>query len=386
MTGPLSGLRVVEAGGIGPGPFAAMMLADMGADVLRIEPPRLTRETDVSRLDYDALMRGRRSVAVDIKDPEGLECLLRLVDSADVLLEGFRPGVAERLGFGPDVCLARRPSLVYGRITGWGQDGPLAQAAGHDINYIALAGVLAHLGRPGQPPVPPLNLVGDFGGGGMLMAFGIVCALQHARTSGVGQVVDAAMVDGAALLSTMFHGEVAQGRWSDELGRNNIDGGAPHYDVYETSDGKHIAVGAFEPRFFAELAAKVGLDVPPGANHLDRRNWPEIRRQLTEIFRGRTRDEWCGVLEGTDACFSPVLTMGETTEHAHIRARGTFVDVDGVTLPAPAPRFSATPAAVPSAPPRPGQHTLSALEQWGIPAETVADLAERGVVAQAATS
>jgi alpha-methylacyl-CoA racemase len=381
LTGPLAGLRVLEAGGIGPGPFAAMVLSDMGADVLRIEPPRLVTEPDMTRPPRDLLFRGRRSVALDIKDPNGLATLLQMVDRADVLIEGFRPGVAERLGFGPDVCLGRVPKLVYGRVTGYGREGPLAADAGHDINYVGLSGILAHIGRPGNRPVPPLNLVGDFGGGGMLLAFGIVCALFESHRSGQGQVVDAAMVDGAALLSTMMFGMLANGSWSDELGSNTVDGGAPYYGVFETADGRFVTVGAAEPRFFAELARRLNLDERWIIDRLDPANWPALQEVMAQSFRTRTRDEWCQEFAGTDACVAPVLTLAEAPQHPHNRARGTFVEIDGVVQPAPAPRFSRTPGMISGAPPHPGQDTKDALVDWGFGNEAIDALELQGVLA-----
>jgi alpha-methylacyl-CoA racemase len=385
VSGPLLGCRIVELAGIGPAPFAAMMLSDMGAEVLRVDrvPPGPTAPPG------DPLLRGRRSVALDLTHKEGPEVLLRLANRADALVEGFRPGVAERLGIGPEAALARNPRLVYGRMTGWGQEGPLAHSAGHDINYIALAGVLAHIGREGQPPVPPINLVGDFGGGGMLLAFGVVCGLLEARRSGRGQVVDAAMVDGAALLMTMTRGLLSAGAWSEERGRNLLDGGAPFYDVYECADGRFVSVGALEPRFFAELVRLAGLPEedasgrsgPGGWPYLDRGGWPVLRERLAAAFRSRTRDEWCAALEGTDACVAPVLSMSEAPCHPHNRERRTFVEVAGTMQAGPAPRFSRTPGAIERPAPRPGQHTDEALPEWGFETAEVAELRRAGVVA-----
>jgi alpha-methylacyl-CoA racemase len=373
--GPLEGVRVVEVAGIGPGPFCAMLLADMGAEVLRVERPAAGRQ------DWPALFgRGRRSVAVDLKHPEGAGMVLDLAASADALVEGFRPGVAERLGIGPGACLARNPRLVYGRVTGWGQEGPLAQAAGHDIDYIALAGALHPIGPAGGAPVPPLNLVGDFGGGGMLLALGVVAALLEAGRSGRGQVVDAAMVDGAALLTTELHELRAAGLWSDRRGANLLDGGAPFYDVYETADGGHLAVGALEPGFYAALLELVGLDGADLPAQRDRDGWPALRERLAALFRTRTRDEWCRLLEGTDACVAPVLSPTEAPAHPHNRARGTFVDVGGVVQPAPAPRFSRTPCARPEPPVGPGEHTDGNLAAWGIDPDEVARLRAAGAV------
>jgi len=377
MAGPLDGVRVVELAGIGPGPFAGMLLADMGADVLRIDRTGAVGD-DQQPLDADVLSRGRRSVAVDLKHPDGREVVLRLVERADALVEGFRPGVTERLGVGPDDCLARNLRLVYGRMTGWGQDGPLAGAAGRDVNYIALSGTLAMVGRAGEPPVPPLTLVGDFGGGGMLLAFGIVCALLEAQRSGQGQVVDAAMVDGAALLATMFHGMRATGAWTDERGTNLLDGGAGHYEVYETADGRHISLGALDPKSYALLAGLTGLDPLPDLD--DRTAWPATKARIAALAKTKTRDEWCELLEGTDACFAPVLDPGEAPHHPHNEQRGTFVEIGGVVQPAPAPRFSRTRPEVPSPPPRAGRDTDAALADWGFAADEVAGLRAAGAI------
>ncbi|GMU79999.1 MAG: CoA transferase [Acidimicrobiia bacterium] len=379
MSGPLDGVRVVEIVGLGPGPFCAMLLADLGAEVVRIDRPAAVRPDLAVMPATDVLARGRRSVAVDLKRPEGAELLLHLLEQADVLVEGFRPGVMERLGLGPDICLARNPRLVYGRMTGFGQDGPLAQAAGHDINYIALAGVLAHIGRAGEKPVPPLNLVGDFGGGGMLLAFGVCAALVERGRSGRGQVVDAAMVDGAATLMAVFHGMRADGSWG-ERGTNWIDTGAHFYDTYETSDGRYVAIGAVEPQFYAELLRRIGLDGEDLPRQLDPAGWPEMKRRLTEVFAGRTLDEWCALLEGTDVCFAPVLAMDEAYRHPHNVARRTFVEVDGVLQPAPSPRFARTPGAIQGPPARPGQHTQVVLADWGVTVDEIERLRAQGVV------
>lgn len=379
MAGPLKGYRVVELAGIGPGPFAGMMLADMGAEVLRVDRAASVREGAMPPL-ADVLGRGRRSVGVDLKNPEGREVVLRLVEKADALIEGFRPGVTERLGLGPDDCLARNPRLVYGRMTGWGQDGPYANAAGHDINYIALSGTLGMIGRKGEAPVPPLNLVGDFGGGGMLLAFGIVCAMLEASRSGQGQVIDAAMVDGAALLAAMMHGFRTTGMWQ-ERGTNLLDTGAFFYEVYETSDGRYISLGSIEPQFYAEMASLTGLADGGGApEQNDRAAWPSLKERMAELIKTRTRDEWCELMEGTDACFAPVLDPGEAPSHPHNRHRATFVDVEGVTQPAPAPRFSRTVAEVERPPARAGQHTDEALGDWGFAGDEVAKLREVGAV------
>ena len=349
MSGPLKGVRIVEIAGIGPGPFAAMMLADAGADVVRVDRVAAAGAKGSKGLSLDLMNRGRRSVAVDLKNPAGVEAVLQLVEHADALIEGFRPGVAERLGIGPEVCLERNPRLVYGRMTGWGQHGPLSHSAGHDIDYIALAGALHPIGRAGQAPVPPLNLVGDFGGGGLLLAYGMACALLETSRSGQGQVVDAAMVDGAAVLTTFIHGLRAMGMWTDERGKNLLDTGAHFYDVYETSDGHHIAVGAIEPQFYAELIRLSGVDPESLPAQMDRTRWDEAREILAKVFRSKTRSQWCQIFEGTDACVAPVLSLSEAPEHPHNRARGSFVEVGGVTQPAPAPRFSRTPWGDPKA-------------------------------------
>ncbi|MHB1854398.1 MAG: CaiB/BaiF CoA transferase family protein, partial [Acidimicrobiales bacterium] len=341
VSGPLAGVRVLEVAGIGPGPFAAMMLSDMGAEVIRVDRAQSVRGGDPSHPPADIMNRGRRSIGLDLKHPDGVETLLRLVESADALIEGFRPGVAERLGIGPEECLERNPALVYGRMTGWGQEGPYAPMAGHDINYIALSGTLHSIGRAGGPPVPPLNLVGDFGGGGMLLAFGVACALVEAANSGQGQVVDAAMVDGAAVLATFIHGLTSMGLWQEERGTNLLDTGAHFYDVYETADGRYVSIGSIEPQFYAELLRLTGLDSDPEmAGQMDRSRWPVLKDRLAGVFKTKTRDEWCELMEGTDVCFAPVLAPSEAPDHPHNVARGTFVEVAGIRQPGPAPRFS----------------------------------------------
>ncbi len=381
MSGPLEGLTVVELAGIGPGPFAAMMLADMGAEVIRVERTQAyVPDGDPAQAALDVLNRSRRCIAVDLKHPDGVATVLRLLEGADALIEGFRPGVAERLGVGPDIALERNPALVYGRITGWGQDGPYAEAAGHDINYIALAGALDPIGPAGGAPVPPLNLVGDFGGGGMLLAYGVVCGILEARRSGRGQVIDAAMVDGAALLMSMLHGFRAAGVWREERGTNLLDGGAPFYDTYETADGRYVAFGAIEPKFFAELLERTGADLGD-ARQMDRARWPEQRAALAEVVRGRTQAEWCELLEGTDACFAPVLTMTGAADHPHNRHRGTFVEVAGVAQPGPAPRFSRTPPTVSRPPATVGQHTDEVLAEHGFSEAERAALRATGAIA-----
>ena len=379
--GPLAGVRIVEIAGIGPGPFCAMMLADMGADVIRVDRAGSVRGGDPEVPPADLINRGRRSIGVDLKSAEGVETVLRLVERCDGLIEGFRPGVAERLGIGPDECLARNPALVYGRMTGWCQDGPYAPTAGHDINYIALAGALESMGRRGEAPVPPLNLVGDFGGGGMYLAFGMVCAILEARGSGQGQVVDAAMVDGAASLMTFFHGFRAMGIWDDDRGTNLLDTGAPFYDVYECSDGKYVSIGSIEPQFYAELREKLGLEDPRWDAQMSRSEWPARKEELAAIFRTRTRDEWCELIEGSDVCFAPVLSMAEAPHHPHNIARGTFTEVAGVTQPRPAPRFSRTDSTIERPPPHAGQHTDEVLADFGFDADETAALRDAGAIA-----
>jgi len=378
--GPLAGYKVIELAGIGPAPLCAMLLSDMGAEVVRVDrvtpgglgmamPPR-----------FDLLNRGRRSVAIDLRKGEGVETLLRLVEKADALIEGFRPGVTERLGIGPEECFARNPKFVYGRMTGWGQEGPLAHSAGHDINYISLVGALHSIGRTGEAPVPPLNLVGDYGGGGLYLAFGIVCGLLEASRSGRGQVVDAAMVDGAASLMTTFYGLRAMGIWTDRRGENLLDSGAHFYDVYETADNKYISIGSIEPKFYAELLRLTGLEGSTLPGQLDRAKWPEMREVLRAVFKTKSRDEWCAIMEGTDVCFAPVLSMEEAPKHPHNKARETFVEIDGVIQPGPAPRFSRTKAEIQGPPAKPGQHTDAILADWGFTPEEIAKLRAVGAV------
>ncbi|MEO7372275.1 MAG: CaiB/BaiF CoA-transferase family protein [Ilumatobacteraceae bacterium] len=384
MAGPLSGYRIVELAGIGPGPFAAMMLADMGAEVIRVDRANAVNGPAPSTPHYDLLLRNRRNIAIDLKHPDGVATLLDLVASADGLIEGFRPKVMERLGIGPDVCLDRNPRLVFGRMTGWGQSGPMADAAGHDINYISLAGALAHFGRDGEGPVPPLNMVGDFGGGGMMLAYGVVCALLETQRSGQGQVVDAAMVDGPAVLMTMFWSFKKIGLFDENnRGRNLLDTGAHFYDVYRCADGGYISVGSIEPQFYSELLRLTGLDGDAEfADQMDRQSWPRLKQRLEELFVKKTRDEWCSVMEGTDVCFAPVLTMSEAADHPHNVARGTFIDVEGTVQPAPAPRFSRTPAEVTMPPAHPGQHSSEILRDWGFDAARIeALIAGRAIVA-----
>jgi len=375
MSGPLEGTRIIEIRAMGPLPFAGMLLSDMGADVVRIDRPVQPSGADGTTPDVEVLGRGRRSIIVDLKHSDGPETVLSLVDQADALIEGFRPGVMERLGLGPDVCRQRNQRLVYGRMTGWGQEGPLAHAAGHDINYISLAGALEPIGRRGEAPVPPLNLVGDFGGGGMLMAFGVVCGILRARATGQGQVIDAAMVDGAALLSTFVHEMSATGEWAPERGTNLIDTGAPYYEVYETSDAKYVSVGALEEGFHDVLTERLGGAIPR-----DRASWPEARRQFTTLFATKTRDEWCDLLEGSDSCFAPVLSPEEARAHPHNRARQTFIEVGGVAQPGPAPRFSDTPGSVRCPGAAPGSHTDEVLAEWGLSTPKIAALHGSGAV------
>ncbi len=381
MAGPLSGIKIVELAGIGPGPFSAMLLADLGADIIRVDRAQQVNPAAFDRPNLDVMNRGRRSIGVDLKHPDGVETVLRLVESADALIEGFRPGVTERLGLGPDVCLARNPKLVYGRMTGWGQDGPMAQAAGHDINYIALAGALGHFGRAGGKPTPPINLVGDFGGGGMFMALGVVSGVLEAQRSGKGQVIDVAMVDGSAVLMTMMWGMRAFGLWEESLGSNLLDTGAPFYDTYETADAKFISLGSLEPQFYAELIERLGLTDAGLPSQMDKAEWPQLHAKFTELFKTKTRDEWDAILKGSDACYAPVLTMSEAMLDDHMRARGTIIEYDGVAQPGPAPRFSRTPGAVQRSAPWPGQHTDEALSEWGIDPADVAKFRDSGGIA-----
>ena len=373
--GPLAGIRVIELAGIGPGPFCGMMLSDMGAEVIRVE--RIGGNTRPK----DVLARNRRSIALDLKDPRGVELVLKLVEDADAIFEGFRPGVTERLGLGPEVCLGRNKKLVYGRMTGWGQDGPMAQAAGHDINYIALSGALHGIGRVGERPVPPLNLVGDFGGGGMYLAFGLVCGILEARTSGEGQVVDASMVDGSASLMAMFFSMAAGGAYTDKRGTNLLDGGAHFYDTYETRDKKFISLGSIEPQFYAELMEKIDEDPGQFFPQMESKDWPSYKERLTTIFKMKTQDEWCDIMEGTDVCFAPVLSIFDAPNHPHNKARGTFIDVDGVVQPAPAPRFSRSDSLPTHGPRIPGEDTQAILEETGCSRLEIEELRSAGVIA-----
>ena len=379
--GPLQGLKIVELAGIGPCPMCAMLLAELGADVVRVD-----RTTDAGLgidmvPEHDLLNRSRPSIAVDLKHPGGVETVMRLVDDADALIEGFRPGVTERLGLGPEDCAARNPRLVYGRVTGWGQDGPLARAAGHDLNYIALTGALDAIGRRGGPPTPPLNLLGDFGGGALYLALGVVAALFEARRSGRGQTVDAAMIDGAASLMTAAFGLRAAGVSDGPRGENVLDSGAHFYEVYETSDERHVSIAPIEPKFYAELLDRIGLDPAEVPQSLDRSDWQESKARLAALFRTRTREEWCEILEGTDACFAPVLCMDEAHRHPHNAERGTFVERDGIVQPNAAPRFDRTPSGIRCSPPAPGSGTRAELADWGFTRAEIDDLAASGAIA-----
>jgi alpha-methylacyl-CoA racemase len=376
--GPLNGVRVIEIASLAPAPFGCMVLADLGADVLRVD--RAERCGPRAPQPGDPLSRGRRSIGLNLKDPVAIDVLLQLAETADVLVEGFRPGVAERLGFGPQACAERNPRLIFARMTGWGQEGPLAPTAGHDIDYIAISGALSTIGRAGQSPVPPVNLLGDFGGGGMLLALGILAALVERASSGLGQVVDAAMVDGSALLTSFIYGMRASGSWHDQRGSNLLDGGAPFYDTYATADGGYVAVGALEPQFYAALLHGLGLTEAGLPGQHDRNGWPVLRKRFAEVFASRTRADWEQVFAGTDACVSPVLSLAEAPAHPHAQARGAFVEVGGITQPAPAPRFGRTAADNPAAPPRPGADTDAVLAELGVTPADVAALRARGVI------
>ncbi len=382
QAGPLGGLRIVEFAGIGPGPFCGMMLADHGAEVIRVDRASGSRGGSQPVTSKDVLARGRKSIAIDLKSAEGVALARKLCASADGIIEGFRPGVMERLGLGPEELLADNPKLVYGRMTGWGQTGPYAPYAGHDINYIALAGALAHFGRAGGKPTPPINLVGDFGGGGMMLAFGMVSALLHVARGGEGQVIDAAMTDGTAVLMSMMHGMKAMGVWSEELGANMLDTGAHFYDTYETADGKFVSIGSIEPQFYAELRRIAGLadDRDFDAQH-DRGQWGALKAKLTALFKSKTRAEWDALMEHTDVCYAPVLTMSEAVAHPHNATRGTFVEVGGAMQPAPAPRYSGTATATPRPAPMPGDQTGEILGSLRIGAQEIAKLKQAGIVA-----
>lgn len=374
-SGPLAGVRIVELAGIGPAPFACMLLADMGAEVIQIE--RIAAQNSWIR---GFMSRGRRSVALDLKNPDGVGLALAMVDRADILVEGFRPGVAERLGIGPEVCLNRNPALVYGRMTGWGQDGPLADTAGHDIDYLAIAGALWPMGIENQTPPVPLNLVADFGGGAMFLVAGVLAALHESRNSGIGQVVDAAMVDGVAMLTTMFHEMRARGLWVDERSSNLLDGAAPFYTTYRTADGEYMAVGALEPQFYAELLFGLGLSEVELPEQLDRSGWPALREVLAAVFASKSRQHWESVFAGTDACVSPVLSWDETVRHSHNEERATFVDAGGTAMPGPAPRFSAHPGRAIGSQPIPGEHTDEILSDLGLDSVRISELRRRGIV------
>ena len=389
--GPLAGVKIVELAGIGPGPFCAMLLADMGAEVVRVDRAASVGHDD-SRVGgppgeeyrFNLLARGRRNIAVDLKNRDGVAAVLRLIDQADGLIEGFRPGVMERLGLGPDLCLARNPRLVYGRMTGWGQDGPIAHIAGHDINYIALSGVLSTIGEKDGPPVPPLNLVGDFGGGALYLAMGVLAGIISARATGKGQIVDCSMVEGSASLMTMMYAALASGAWTEKRGHNRTDGGAHYYHVYECKDGEHVAIGSIEPQFYALLLQHTGLapdDVPV---QTDRSTWPDMQARMAAIFKRKTRAEWVDIMQDTDICFAPVLSMSEALEHPHNRHRDSFVEIDGIRQPAPAPRFSGTPTRVPMPPPRIGENTDAILRDWGFSPGEIAALHDNGAVRSAA--
>lgn len=381
--GPLAGVRIIELAGIGPGPMAGMLLADMGAEVVLVERDVVRN----SLSDGDISFRGKRSVVLDLKKTDGREAFLRLVETADAVIEGFRPGVCERLGIGPDECLHRNPRTIFGRITGWGQSGPLAKSAGHDINYIALTGALFSTGRAGAPPSIPLNLVGDMGGGGMLLAFGVVCGILNARVSGRGQVVDAAMVDGASLLMWMIHSWHAQGRWDvHRRGVNLLDGGSPYYDTYETRDGGYVSIGPLEPQFYSDLLARLGIDDERFTDQQNRAHWPVLRERLTHVFLSRTRAEWQQLLEGTDTCFAPVLALDEVPRHPHNREREAYLDIGGVIQPAPAPRFSATPPRVRHGPPDAGADTTSILLGLGYGMDELAAMRESGAIRESANA
>ena len=379
MPGPLAGYRIIELAGIGPGPFCGMMLADMGADVIRVD--RAGAGGGVVAPTADVLNRGRRSIALDLKNPDGVEVVMELVETADGLIEGFRPGVTERLGLGPDACWERNPGLVYGRMTGWGQSGPLSDTAGHDIDYIAVSGVLGAIGREGERPVPPLNLVGDFGGGGMFLAFGMVCALLETKTSGRGQVIDAAMTEGSAVLAAFIHGLAASGLWQlDAKGVNMLDSGAPWYDTYETADGGYMAVGAIEPQFYAEFLTLLGIDTEALPAQHDRSRWPELRDAFAERFMVKPRADWEAIFEGSDACVAPALNLAEAVTYPHNVSRQTFVEIDGLVQPAPAPRFSRTPPPTPQPPTPPGSHTDEILGELGLQTAAIEALRMSGAI------
>jgi alpha-methylacyl-CoA racemase len=378
--GPLKGQTIIEIAGIGPGPFAAMLLADMGANVIRVERPGGSMFTATQNTKLDFLNRNKRCISINLKNPDGVDTVLTLLEQADALLEGNRPGVMERLGLGPDICLTRNPALVYGRMTGWGQEGPMAREVGHDINYIALSGALHPIGRAGEKPAIPLNLVGDFGGGGLMLAYGMVCAMLEAKVSGEGQVVDAAMIDGAAALMASTFAANQVGFWSDERGTNLLDSGSHFYEVYETADGKYISLGSIEPQFYAALLEKLGDDAQHFENQFDMENWPAMKERMTAIIKCKTRDEWDAVFAGADVCYAPVLSMGEVRHHPHHQARGTFVDDGEVWQPAPAPRFSRTPGEIRSSAAEIGEHSLEILREFGFDDKQIAAHVNSGAV------
>ena len=377
--GPLSGKRIIEIAGIGPGPFCAMLLSDLGAEVIRVDRASTVADELPDFPSLDLLNRGRRSIGINLKDPEGVATVLKLIESSDALIEGFRPGVAERLGIGPEDCLTRNPKLIYGRMTGWGQYGSYSSMAGHDINYIALSGVLGMIGRKDEKPVPPVNLIGDFGGGGMILALGVCAALVEVASSGKGQVIDAAMTDGSALLATMVHSFKAMGIWGDR-GTNLLDTGAPFYDVFECSDGKFISIGSIEPQFYSELLRITGLDQQENPKQMDRQSWDEMKSKIASAIKSKSREEWENLMEGTDVCFAPVLTIDEAYDHPHNLERNTFIEVAGVKQPAPAPRFSRTPASITSPPPHPGEHTEEILLDSGFTISEIFSLREQNVI------
>jgi alpha-methylacyl-CoA racemase len=384
--GPLAGVKIIELAGIGPAPFCAMLFADMGAEVVRVDrAANVGTDTDRDGNDarFNLLLRGRRNIAVDLKNKAGQDAVLRLIDQADALIEGFRPGVMERLGLAPDLCLKRNPKLVYGRMTGWGQDGPIAHIAGHDINYIALSGALAAIGEAGRAPVPPLNLVGDFGGGALYLAMGVLAGVLSARATGKGQVIDCSMVEGAASLMTSMYGALASGAWIEERGQNRTDGGSHFYHVYETKDGEFITVGSIEPQFYRLLLTHTGLEGADLPEQADRAQWPAMQERFAKIFKQKTRAEWVAIMQQTDICFAPVLTMSEAIEHEHNRSRDSFIEVDGIAQPAPAPRFLGTPTSVRSPPARAGEHTDTILRDWGFSPAEIAALQASGAIKSA---
>ena len=374
--GPLAGIKIVEMAAIGPVPFCAMMLSDMGAEVIRID--RLNQKGTGHHANV--LFRGRKSIAIDLKNPMGVETALTLIDEADVVIEGFRPGVMERLGLGPDVCMNRNQKIIYGRMTGWGQEGPLSQAAGHDINYISIAGALGSMGYPDRPPTPPLNLIGDFGGGAMYLLSGVLAALVERNTSGIGQIIDAAMTDGTASLLSGFFGMMEMDMWTTNRYKNRLDGGAFYYGSYECKDGKHISIGSLEPQFYSLLLEKCEITDPSFDEQLDQKSWPEKREKMEAVFKTKTRDEWSEIMEGTDVCFAPILNLEEAPDHPHNKTRKTYVDFEGVTQPAPAPRFSRTQGTIQSSAALIGENTNEILNSWGFSDDKVDNLKKEGVI------